>query len=80
MQQKEGDWVSLLMETRLKENVGIQSTFSKIRVEDNWTVPMWVTLATSPLGNLTEIWITDVIDVKNLSNWTIWSVAPQSKI
>ena len=80
MQQKEGDWVSLLMETRLKENVGIQSTFSKIRVEDNWTVPMWVTLATSPLGNLIEIWITDVIDVKNLSNWTIWSVALQSKI
>ena len=71
MQQKEGDWVSLLMETRLKEKVGIQSTFSKIRVEDNWTVPMWVTLATSPFGNLTEIWITYVIDVKNLSNWTI---------
>ena len=34
MQQQDEDWVSLLMETRLKENVGMRSTFSRIRPED----------------------------------------------
>ena len=40
MQQQVGDWVSLLIKIKLKENVGIQSTFSKIKVDENWTVPM----------------------------------------
>ena len=34
MQQQEGCWVSLLMEIRLKEKLGMQSTFSKTKVGD----------------------------------------------
>lgn len=70
----------MLIKIRLKENLGIQSTFSKIKVDENWTVPMWVTFATSPLGNLTEIWTVEVMDVKSVREWTIWSVTPLSRI
>lgn len=34
MQHQDGDWVSLLIKTGLKENVGMQSTFSRIKLED----------------------------------------------
>ena len=47
---------------------------------DNCTIPMFVTLVISPLGNLTEIWTMEVIEVKNFKEWTIWSVAPLSRI
>ena len=77
MQQQEGYWVNLLIKTRLKENVGIQS--SSVRIEDNWVIPIWVTLAISPLGNLIEICTMEITDVKNWREWTIWSVAPLSK-
>ena len=53
IQQQEGCWVSLLIEIRLKEKVGMQSTFSRVKVGDSCIVPMCVTLAISPLGSLT---------------------------
>ena len=80
MQQQEGCWVSLLMEIRLKEKLGMQSTLWRIKVEDNYTVPMCVTLAISPLGSLIEICTTEVIEVKNAKEWIIWSVAPLPRI
>ena len=46
-------WVSLLMETRLKEKVGTQRTLSNVNVELSLPVPIWVTCTMSPLGNLT---------------------------
>ena len=48
--------------------------------DDNWTVLMWVTFATSPLDNLIEIWTVEVMDVKSVKEWIIWSVAPLSRI
>ena len=65
MQQQEGCWVSLLMEIRLKEKLGMQSTLSRTKVEDSCTVPICVTLSMSPLGSLTEICTTEVMEVKN---------------
>ena len=64
MQQQEGCWVSLLMEIRLKEKLGMQSILSRIKVEDSCTMPIYVTLAMSPLGSLTEICTTEVMEVK----------------
>ena len=55
MQQQEKDGISLLRDTRLKEKDGMQSIFSSVKVEVNLTMPIWVTLAISPLGSLTEI-------------------------
>ena len=68
------------MDTRLKEKDGMQSTFSSVNVEDNLIVPIWVTLALSPLGSLIEKWTMEVIEVKKWSEWTIWLVAPLSRI
>ena len=51
MQQQEVFWVSLLMEIRLKEKVGMQRTFSRVNVAEILTVPTWVTLTMSPLGS-----------------------------
>ena len=68
------------MDTRLKEKDGMQSTFSRVKVVVNATVSIWVTLAMSPLGSLTEMWTMEVIEVKNWSEWTMWSVAPLSRI
>ena len=80
MQQHEGFWVNLLIETRLKEKDGMQRTFSRIRKAETCTVPMWVTLAMSPLGNLTEIWTVKVMVLKKEMEWTMRSVAPLSRI
>lgn len=63
MQQQEEDWVSLLRDIRLKEKDGMQSTFSSVKVEVNLTVPIWVTLAISQLGSLTELRTMEVIEV-----------------
>lgn len=63
MQQQEEDWVSLLRDIRLKEKDGMQSTFSSVKVEVNLTVPIWVTLAISQLGSLTELQTMEVIEV-----------------
>ena len=80
MQQQEQDWVSLLMEIKLKEKVVMQSTFSNNKVGVTWTIPICETLAMTPLGNLTEIWTMEVIEVKKCMEWIIWFVAPLSKI
>ena len=80
MQQQEEDWVSLLMEIKLKEKVGLQRTLSNSKMGETWTVPLCETLAMSPLGNLTEMWTIEVMEVKNWMEWIIWSVAPLSKI
>ena len=68
------------MEIRLKEKLGMQSTLSRTKVEDSCTVPICVTLAMSPLGSLTEICATKVIEVKKAKEWIIWSMTPLSKI
>ena len=80
IQKQEGCWVSLLMEIKLKEKLGMQSTLSRTKVDDSCTIPICVTLAMSPLGSLTEICTTEVIEVKNAKEWIIWSMAPLSRI
>ena len=80
IQQEDGFWVSLLIEIILKEKLGMQNTFSKTKVGDTWTILMCVTLAISPLGNLTEFWTMEVMEVKNWVEWTMWLVAPLSRI
>ena len=80
IQQEDEDWVSLLIEIKLKEKLGLQSTLSKNNVGETCTVPTCVTLAIEPLGNLIEIWTMEVIEVKSWIEWTIWSVSPLSKI
>ena len=66
IQQQGEDWVSLLMEIKLKEKLGMQSTFSNNKVGETCTVPTCVTIVISPLGNLTKIWTMEVIEVKEL--------------
>ena len=80
IQQQDEVWVSLQIEIKLHEKLGMQSTFSKSNVGETCTVPTCVTLAISPLGNLIEIWIMEVIEVKNWIECTIWSVAPLPRI
>ena len=80
MQQQEGFWVKLLIETRLKEKDGMQRKFSRIKEAETRTIPMWVTLAMSPVDNLTKIWTEEVMVLKKVIEWTIWSVAPLSRI
>ena len=59
------------METRLKEKDGMQRTFSSIKEADTCTVPMCVTLAMSPLGNLTKNWTEVVMVLRKVSEWTM---------
>ena len=56
------------MEIRLKENLGMQSTLTRIKVDNSRTIPICVNLAMSPLGSLIEICTTEVIEVKMLKN------------
>ena len=70
----------MLIDTRLKEKDGMQSTFSSVKVEVNLTISIWVTLAMSPLGSLIEKWTMEVTEVKKWSEWIMWSVAPLSRI
>ena len=58
----------------------MQRTFSRIKEAETCTVPMWVTLAMSPLGNLIEIWTEEVMVLKKEMEWTMWSMAPLSRI
>ena len=58
----------------------MQRTFSSIKEANTCTVPMWETLAMSPLGNLIENWTEVVMVLKKVSEWTMWSVAPLSRI
>ena len=53
------------MEIRLKEKLGMQSTLTRIKVDNSRTIPICVNLAMSPLGSLIEICTTEVIEVKN---------------
>ncbi len=80
MRQQRVDLISLLAEIRLKEKEGTQRTLVKIKESENLTVPMCVTKANWPLGNLTWEDITAVIDVRWWMELTIWSVAPVSMI
>ena len=68
------------MEARLMEKVGTQRTLSNVNVELSLSVPIWVTCTMSPLGNLTEICTKKVIEERRWIEWTIWSVAPLSRI
>ena len=49
---------------QIKGKLRMQSTLSRTKVEDSCTVPIRVTLAMSPLGSLTEICTTEVMEVK----------------
>jgi hypothetical protein len=72
--------VSLLTDTRLKENEGTQRTLVRVRVEETLTVPMWVTVAKLPFGNLTKLETNAMMVVKYDVEQTIWSVAPVYRI
>ena len=72
--------VNLLTKIRLKEKVGTQITFSRIKAEVSWTVPMCVTRTFSPFGKCTKEDIELVILVNKDMEWMMWSVAPVSKI
>jgi hypothetical protein len=58
------DLISLLVEIRLKEKEGTQRTSVKIKESEKLTVPICVTKANWPLGNLTCEDTTAVIVVK----------------
>jgi len=73
-------WISLLIDIKLKEKKGIQSTLVKTKESEILMVPMWVTEACCPLGNLTVLETTEVICVNNDVEQIIWSVAPVSII
>lgn len=63
------DLISFLAEIRLKEKEGTQMTSVKINESENLTVPIWVTKANWPLGNLTCEETTAVIVVNDGWNW-----------
>jgi len=74
------DLISLLAKIRLKVKEGTQRTSVKIKESENLTVPICVTKANWPLGNLTYEDTTAVIVVKWWVELTIWSVALVSMI
>jgi hypothetical protein len=80
IRQQQRDLVSLLAESRLKENDGLHNTSVRIKSLEIWTVPIWVTAANCPLGNLTWVDTTIVIVVRKEIEPTIWSVALVSMI
>jgi hypothetical protein len=80
IRQQQRDLVSLLAESRLKENDGMHNTSVRIKSLETRTVPIWVTAANCPLGNLTWVDTTVVIVVRKEIEPTIWSVAPVSMI
>ena len=63
---------------RLKLKDETQRTLWSIRCSDIFTMPTWVTEATSPLSKLTKVFRVAVIVVKHAIECTIWSVAPVS--
>ena len=64
MKQYCNDLINLLTDIKLNEKEGIQSPSVKINDYEILIVPMWVTDACCPLGNLTVFEITEVMDVK----------------
>jgi len=78
MQQQLKNLTNLLTEMRLKEKEGTHKTLVKIKLAEILTVPMCVTTAELPFGNLTFLVTREVIDVRNETEQTIWSVAPVS--
>ena len=63
---------------RLKLKDGTQRTLCSIRCSDIFTMPTWVTEATSLLGKLTKVFRVAMIMVKHAIECTIWFVAPVS--
>ena len=78
MRQHRTDLANLLTDMRLKLKARTQSTSYRIRVSEILTVPIWVTKAISPLGKFTCVFSVEVIEVKQETECTIWSVAPVS--
>jgi hypothetical protein len=72
--------ISLLIDIKLNEKEGIQSTSVRTKDSEILIVPMWVTESYCPLGNLTDLETTEVILVKNDMEHIMWSVAPISMI
>jgi hypothetical protein len=62
---------SLLAEIRLHEKEGTYNTSVRINVLESLTVPICVTKANFPFGNLTCVDITAVIEVKSVIELTI---------
>ena len=69
--------VSWLIDKRLKEKDGTQSTLVKIKVPERHIEPIWVTKAVSPLRSST-IQLTSVKSINRWMECTIWFVAPMS--
>ena len=67
-------FVSWLIDKRLKEKDGTQSTLIKIKVSERHIELIWVTKAVSPLGSST-IQLTTVKWVNRRMECTIWSIA-----
>ncbi len=80
MRQQVEEWTNLLIEMRLKWKDGTHKTFVKMSEDDNLTVPMCVIGTRLPLGNSTVAWMTKVILIKQEREWTMWSIAPVSRI
>jgi hypothetical protein len=71
MQQQLKNLTNLLTEMRLKEKEGTHKTLFKIKLAEILTVPMCVTTAELPFGNLTFLVTREVIDVRNETEQTI---------
>lgn len=57
--------INLLTEIKLEENEGTHKTFIRVDVAEILTVPICVTIAKLPFGNLTCLKTIDVIVVRN---------------
>ena len=74
--QQDSLFFNWLTEIKLKVKAQTLNTFSRTRLAVTWIVPMCVTTTLSPLGNWTKDEMELVILMNNLTEWTIWSVAP----
>ena len=77
--QQDRDFVNLLTDIRLNEKEGTQSTFSRVKVDVTWIVPMWMTVTFSPSGNWIKVDMLLVILVNKVIEWIMWSIAPVSR-
>ena len=78
MRQQEIDLANLLRERRLKVNEGTHKTLWRTSFVEISTVPICVTKAESPFGRLTKVFKIAVMEVKQDTECTMWSVAPVS--
>lgn len=77
--RQKGSWcVILFTDKRLKEKLGTQRTFSRVKWAESCIVPMCVTLTVSPLSNSTTHCVIDVILVNMETEHTMQSDAPVS--